>query len=153
MARWSDIFDAFTSIDDKLDELNKNMKRLIELLTARGKGIVVPPVEVVTPPTTPKVMTPSKIITIPGKVTPLEPVTLTLVPDKDSKYRLLGDVSLIMADGDDVYVNIRDTTITGNNNFKLTDGSVMIINAGNITLHFRSASTTAYVRIWSFTYL
>ena len=154
MAKWSDIFDAFTSIDEKLDELNKNIRKLLEVIAGKKVTVITPqpPVSVTPTTTTPTAVPISRIITIPGRVTPLLPVTLTVTPDKDLPYNLMGDVTIILADGDDIYINIKDTTVTGVNNFKLTDGVGIVLNMGNITLHFRSVSTTAYVRIWEFIY-
>jgi len=155
---WSNLLDEFTSIDEKLGvtigKLNALIGKLDTLIglmnTLIGSipSVPQPPETIVTQPT----VFPRKLITIPNKVSIKNITSREVTPDKDITYRTSGDIILILPNGDDIYMNIMDTTAV-DTNFKLPDGVGLAISLTPTELHFRSVSASATIYFIEFNYV
>ena len=140
------ILDKLTSVDEKLDRLNKLMEILIE--TISNWRIEVPvPYPQPQPPTVVQAPAPKVVSVVNAKVVIKDIVSVDVKDTETYELPFDSDIVVMQADGGAIYLQ-KESTATSYNIFKLYDGmTIVIYPASGQKVYARSASGTVKLNI------
>jgi len=143
------ILDRLTSVDEKLDRLNKLMEILIKTISSWRIEVPVQlpypqPAQAPTPVQAPA----GRVVTVVNAKVAIKDIMSVDVKDSETfELPLNSDIVVLQADGGTIYIQ-KDSTVTSYNVFKLYDGMTMIIYpASGQKVYVRSASGTVKLNI------